>query len=86
MERNLIFKKRKKRSNPDEILKVTALVYLKDALATERFEECAELIVKAKEFGADPSEINSIITRYVDQVRTSLNSAADNKAKNRLPI
>lgn len=33
-------------------LKITALLYLKEALLKEQYEECAAIIATAKEFGA----------------------------------
>lgn len=35
----------------------TALLYLKEALLKERYEECDEIITRAKEFGANFNEI-----------------------------
>lgn len=42
-------------------VKVTALLYLKEALLAERYEACAEIIMIACEFGADPLEIRNIL-------------------------
>lgn len=47
--------------NEDQLLRVTALAYLEDALANERYEECAELIRAAKEYGATIGEVRTIV-------------------------
>ena len=42
-------------------VKLTALLYLKEALLQERYEECSEMIAIAQEFGAFPSEIQNLL-------------------------
>lgn len=42
-------------------VKLTALLYLQEALLAERYEECAEFIAVATEFGAQPIEIQAIL-------------------------
>ena len=42
-------------------VKLTALLYLKEALRNEQYEICAEVIALAKEFGATASEIQSLL-------------------------
>ena len=42
-------------------LKLTALLYLKEALIREKYETCAEIINYAKEFGALPYEIQDLL-------------------------
>ena len=42
-------------------VKLTALLYLREALQKERYEECAELIEIAREFGARPFEILNLL-------------------------
>lgn len=39
----------------------TALVYLKEALLRERYENCAEVIAIAKEFGAENYQIQALL-------------------------
>jgi hypothetical protein len=46
------------RKNP---LKLTALFYLKEALAQERYEKCQEIIILAKRFGAKEYEIDALL-------------------------
>lgn len=43
---------------------LTAMVYLRDALVAERYEECAGLIEIAKEFGANTWDLHSILTDF----------------------
>ena len=45
----------------DALLKVTALLYLKDALRKEDFESCQELIESAREYGANEGEIKEAL-------------------------
>jgi len=42
-------------------VKLTALLYLKEALLEERYEECAQIIAIALEFGAHPIEIQNLL-------------------------
>jgi len=50
----------------DQLLKLTALVYLKEALVTQKFEACQELIDTAKQVGVDQGDINAVITDYLN--------------------
>ena len=42
-------------------LKMTALIYLRDALLNERYELCADIIAAAKDLGAEDAEIRDIL-------------------------
>lgn len=42
-------------------VKLTALLYLKEALLKEQYENCKELIAVAEEFGALPYEIQDLL-------------------------
>ena len=42
-------------------VKLTALLYLREALLAERYEECAEFIAAAREFGAGHYEIQNLL-------------------------
>ena len=42
-------------------LKLTALLYLKDALIREQYEKCAEIVAFAQEFGAAAFEIQELL-------------------------
>lgn len=46
------------RRNP---IKLTALLYLREALRTERYEECAQFVQVAREFGAQEQEIEELL-------------------------
>lgn len=42
-------------------VRLTALLYLSEALRSERYEECAEIVSVAQEFGASVSEIQGLL-------------------------
>ncbi len=42
-------------------VKLTALLYLKEALLREQYEKCTEIVALAKEFGALPYEIQDLL-------------------------
>lgn len=42
-------------------VKLTALLYLREALLQERYEECADMIAIATEFGASQQEIQLLL-------------------------
>jgi hypothetical protein len=42
-------------------IKLTALLYFREALVQERYEECAHFITVAKQFGAQPMEIEELM-------------------------
>ena len=48
------------RSNRDPV-RLTALLYLKEALLQERYEECREIIAIAYEFGAKENEVQALL-------------------------
>jgi hypothetical protein len=50
-------------------VKLTALLYLQEALLAERYEECADFIAIAKEFGAWNQEIQNILENPHREVR-----------------
>ncbi len=45
----------------DQVLKLTSLIYLKEALSAQQYENCAALIREAKGFGALQNEISALI-------------------------
>jgi len=65
MRNDVLFNKRSQTVRPDETLKVTALIYLTEALINEEFEQCAELIRAAKRFGATQGEISGAIAEHI---------------------
>ena len=42
-------------------LKLTALIYLKEALLKQNYEICREVITLAKEFGASDDEVRDLL-------------------------
>ncbi len=50
----------------DQVLKLTALVYLNDALAAQEYETCRELIDTAKNLGVSQGEISAVIADYLN--------------------
>jgi len=50
----------------DQILKVTALLYLNEALITQKYESCQELIDTALNLGVNQSDINAVIADYLN--------------------
>ena len=50
----------------DRLLKLTALVYLKEALIAQEYETCQELIDTAKNLGVDQSDISALIADYLN--------------------
>ena len=42
-------------------VKLTALLYLKEALIREQYERCAEIVSVAKEFGAKDFEVQDLL-------------------------
>jgi hypothetical protein len=65
----------------DELLKVTALVYFKDALVKQEFEACDELVALAKNFGASTSEVEEVVTDFLSG-RKSNGRRETNRIKN----
>ena len=49
----------------DQLLKVTALLYLQEALIAQEYETCQELIDTAKNLSVDQGDINAVITDYL---------------------
>ena len=50
--------RRRDETNP---VALTALLYLKEALLEERYEECAELVAVALEFGAGKARVGYLL-------------------------
>lgn len=62
MKENAVFKnEQNKPIARDEVLKVTSLLYFKEALFNEEYEDCRELIRIAKRFGARKGDIFRVI-------------------------
>ena len=65
----------------DDTLKLTTLLYLKEALEQERYETCAELIQEAKKFGADTSEVSQVIAGYIGKLSRLRKSEANQRLR-----
>ena len=50
----------------DQTLKLTALLYLKEALIAQAFETCQELIDTAKNIGVSSGDISAVIADYLN--------------------
>ena len=50
----------------DQLLRLTALLYLNEALAAQQYETCTELIDTAKKLGVDQGDITTVITDYLN--------------------
>lgn len=48
-------------SGTDQVLKTTALLYLKEAVINEEFERCSELVDSARKYGAEENEIREVL-------------------------
>ena len=59
----------------DALLKATSLLYLRDALEAERYEECASLIASAKSYGASESEISNALATFSQKLASGRSKA-----------
>jgi len=50
----------------DQLLKLTALVYLKEALIAQEYEKCQELVGTARKLGIDTGDITAVIADYLN--------------------
>jgi hypothetical protein len=66
--RNTVIKQNNS-SAENDVLKATSLIYFEDALLSEQYEDCPELIQIAKDFGASAAEIRYVIARYVRSLK-----------------
>lgn len=49
----------------NNVVKATALLYFKEALAKQEYESCKELVGIAKKLGAQQGEIDAAIASYL---------------------
>jgi len=85
MRNNTLFNSRKnKLRHTDHTLKQTALLYLREALRKDEYEDCAELIKNAKRFGALQAEITQLIADYIAGEKEGLQNEANTIGVNRL--
>jgi len=64
MRNNLFTNYQQGPTTPNETLKATALIYLRDALDKQAYEQCPDLIQQALNFGAQKGEIQQVIADY----------------------
>ena len=50
----------------NQLLKLTTLVYLKEALVNQKYETCQELIDTAKNLGVTSGDISAVIADYLN--------------------
>ncbi len=62
-------KNKNEEQRPDQLLQVTALAYLQDALTNERYEECAQLVKAARQYGAQAREIQKVLVDGAKRTR-----------------
>ena len=68
--KNTLFQKEASLLSPsDSFLKVTALLYLKEAVLKEEYESCDELAENARNYGADEGEIREVLAAAVQEKR-----------------
>lgn len=66
MQNKILFNSKKIGNvNRNRALKLTSLLYLKEALIKQEYEQCAHIIKQAKKFGANQAEIKKIISSYL---------------------
>jgi len=65
MENNILISE-EQALGTDQLLKLTALVYLKEALIAQQYETCQELIDTAKGLRIDQGDIDAVITDYLN--------------------
>lgn len=82
MRHNLVFPGRESKPLAAEgLLKATSLLYLKDALQKERYEECAALIQVAKSYGADSGDIGRAIAEALRKFNSGQGGASLTKGR-----
>ena len=67
----------------NQVLKLTSLIYLKEALLAQRYENCAGLIREAKGFGAQQGEISALISEVFRGSQTDANYEVKQKSEGR---
>ena len=66
MENNILVKE-EQALGTDQLLKLTALLYLNEALVAQEYETCQELIDTVKKVGVDQGDITAVITDYLNR-------------------
>jgi hypothetical protein len=68
----------------NDVLKLTALLYFKEALQKQEFESCAELVAAASKFGASKEEISEVIALYLKGEKPGGQTGSQTQTKNRV--
>ena len=85
MRNNLVLpNENNKPKAPDELLKTTSLLYFKEALRNQQFEQCPTLIKTAKRFGAQNADIRKVIDEYTNRGKLGRHSEANTAIGGRL--
>jgi len=77
MKNNLTFNNEGNKLTAANTLKATALLYLKEALLKERYETCADLIQRAKRYGATQNEISLALLEHMRGLKTGSENEAN---------
>ncbi|MCA9401773.1 MAG: hypothetical protein KC713_09105 [Candidatus Omnitrophica bacterium] len=78
MNRKILENQYTKESNQsNRVLKATSLLYLKEALVNEQYEDCAELIQAAKNYGASFDEVKQVLDKEAQKIQSELDEDID---------
>lgn len=84
MKNNLVIKGSESgQLNSNEVLKLTSLIYLKEALLAQQYEDCAGLIRDAKGFGAEQAEISALLVDVFRERKADVNNEANQNNEGR---
>lgn len=86
MRENLAYKNNNPPKVQDELLKVTALLYLKEALVNQEYEQCPVLIKTAQRFGAGKQDIRKVIDEYTGRGKYGSRLVGDQAIGGRLRL
>ena len=65
----------------DEVLKLTAFIYLKEELLAQRYENCATLIYQVKNLGANQGEISVLLAEVFKKPSQKASYEAEQKGR-----
>lgn len=77
-------KKRKSKGRYDNMLKATSLLYFKEALFKERYEDLRGLLKTAKRYGVEDVEVQKILGRHVKRLQAAQQNEAIGIRNNRI--
>ncbi len=69
----------------NELIKATSLLYFKEALMSQEFETCKELLAIARKAGALQSDIDQVVAQFLDGYAAAGSSGAS-QSNNRLRV